>query len=214
MRSAWHRGRYHTQLYCKPLQPNVSTRIARKLTAQWTDWPQSKRKAQLKAAHAYNAKLATTGQPVLGEQIDPFTTHSGSSTTDDATYKRSSKNTSYQSQLDVDDGIMDKIQIPKISVNLPIFHGSSSSDLARGIGHLYGTSLPVGGPSTHAALTGYRELVNALMFTRLNEIKIGDTFCINVMGEDARIPSRPNQRDSSRRHIETASFPMRIALLS
>ena len=59
----------------------------------------------------------------------------------------------------------------------------SEEALASGAGHLYGTSLPVGGKSTHSVITGHRGLVEALMFTRLDEVKEGDFFYIEVMGE-------------------------------
>lgn len=84
--------------------------------------------------------------------------------------------------LDSGGGVMGTIRIPKISVNLPIYHGTSQSALASGAGHLYGSSLPVGGKSTHAVITGHRGLVNATMFTRLDEMRVGDYFYLDVMG--------------------------------
>ena len=66
---------------------------------------------------------------------------------------------------------MGTIKVPKQSINLPIYHGTSEEALASGAGHLYGTSLPVGGKSTHSVITGHRGLVEALMFTRLDEVK-------------------------------------------
>ena len=74
-------------------------------------------------------------------------------------------------------------RIPEISVDLPIYHGTSESALASGAGHLYGSSLPVGGASTHSVITGHRGLVEAMMFTRLDEMKVDDYFYIDVMGE-------------------------------
>uniref|UniRef100_UPI0028DCEF7C class C sortase n=1 Tax=uncultured Bifidobacterium sp. TaxID=165187 RepID=UPI0028DCEF7C len=147
-------------------------------------WPAAERADALAAARAYNTKLAASGQPVLGEAVDPFSTQSGQSTTSDDDDSESAKDTTYQSLLDISgDGVMGSIVIPKISVNLPIYHGSSDEVLARGVGHLYGTSLPVGGASTHSVLTGHRGLVSALMFTRLDEMKIGDYFYIKVLGK-------------------------------
>ena len=89
----------------------------------------------------------------------------------------------YQSLLDVGEGVMGTVRVPKISVNLPIYHGTSDDVLARGIGHLYGTSLPVGGKNTHVVLTGHRGLVNAELFTRLDELRKGDVMYLDVMGE-------------------------------
>ncbi len=135
-------------------------------------------------AHAYNKRLAASGQPVLGEAVDPFSTRSGESAASDQSDSESTKDKTYQSLLNVSgDGIMGSVVIPKISVNLPIYHGSADSALARGVGHLYGTSLPVGGTSTHSVLTGHRGLVNALMFTRLDEMRVGDYFYIKIMGK-------------------------------
>ena len=94
----------------------------------------------------------------------------------------SAKDKEYQSLLDSDSGVMGTIRIPKISVRLPIYHGTSQSALASGSGHLYGSSLPVGGRSTHAVITGHRGLVEAMMFTRLDEMRVGDYFYIEVMG--------------------------------
>ena len=67
-------------------------------------------------------------------------------------------------------------------MKLPIYHGTSQSALASGAGHLYGSSLPVGGKDTHAVITGHRGLVDAMMFTRLDEMRVGDYFYIEVMG--------------------------------
>lgn len=80
-------------------------------------------------------------------------------------------------------GIMGYVVIPKISVNLPIYHGTGDETLAIGIGHLLGTSLPVGGESTHAVLTGHSGMSNARMFTDLEDLEIGDVFLLEVLGE-------------------------------
>lgn len=75
------------------------------------------------------------------------------------------------------------LSIPKISVDLPIRHGTSDAVLSAGAGHLYGTSLPVGGKGTNSVLAGHRGLPNALIFTRLDELRAGDTFFIHVYGK-------------------------------
>ena len=95
----------------------------------------------------------------------------------------SKKDKEYQSLLNTGNGVMGTIKVPKQSINLPFYHGTSEEALASGAGHLYGTSLPVGGKSTHSVITGHRGLVEALMFTRLDEVKEGDFFYIEVMGE-------------------------------
>ena len=90
----------------------------------------------------------------------------------------------YQSQLDPSgNGIVGYIEIPKISVNLPIYHGTNSDTLERGTGHLLGSSLPVGGTSTHTIITGHSGLATQKMFTDLEQLREGDVFYIHVLGE-------------------------------
>ncbi len=85
--------------------------------------------------------------------------------------------------LQSDTGVMGSIEIPKIDVDLPIFHGTSDEVLSVSIGHQQGTSLPVGGENSHVCLTGHRGLPGAKLFTRLDEMVSGDLFFINVLGE-------------------------------
>lgn len=135
-------------------------------------------------AKIYNENLA--GDPVH----DPFIPGSGYAIPNN-----------YFDVLDID-GIMAYIEIPKISVNLPIYHGTSEEVLAKGVGHIESTSVPIGGKSTHCILTGHRGLPSAELFTRLEELKIGDYFYINVLDEvltykvDQILTVLPNQLDS------------------
>ena len=99
---------------------------------------------------------------------------------------------------------MGSVSIPSIGVDLTIRHGSSDTVLAMGAGHLHGTSLPVGGPSTHTALTGHRGLADKMMFTRLDELHKGSVFYIHTLGRtlaykvtDIRVVD-PGQVDSLR----------------
>lgn len=90
---------------------------------------------------------------------------------------------SYESLLNQGTGVMGSIEIPKIGVDLPIYHGTDDDVLSNGIGHLEGTSLPVGGSSTHCVLTGHRGLPNSKLFTRLDEMEENDLFYLNIFGE-------------------------------
>ena len=91
---------------------------------------------------------------------------------------------SYQEQLNLSGtGMMGTISIPKINVNLPIYHGVEEEVLVNGVGHLPESSLPVGGENTHCILTGHRGLPNAKLFTRLDEMGTGDLFFLTVCGE-------------------------------
>ena len=90
----------------------------------------------------------------------------------------------YRSLLNVtSDGIMAYIKIPKIDINLPIYHSVDSAVLQVAIGHLEGSSLPVGGEGVHTVLSGHRGLTSAKLFTHLDELEIGDAFSITVLGE-------------------------------
>ena len=81
------------------------------------------------------------------------------------------------------DGIMGYIQIPSINVKLPIFHTTNDEVLQIGVGHLEGSSLPVGGESTHSVLSAHRGLPSASLFTDLDKVEIGDDFFVIIMGE-------------------------------
>ena len=149
---------------------------------------------ELERARAYNRRLAVEGQPVLGEAADPFTTRPAGTAGDadvaddsapsgGAGLSAADTDANYQGLLDSGAGIMGTVLVPKIGVELPIRHGTSEPVLAVGAGHLYGTSLPVGGTGSHTVVTGHRGLVKSLMFTRLDELHDGDFMYIKVMDE-------------------------------
>lgn len=99
----------------------------------------------------------------------------------DAFYLPDSVN-GYETALDVTGtGVMGYIDIGKIGVQLPIYHGVDPTVLQIGVGHLEGTSLPVGGKSTHCVLSGHRGLPSAKLFTDLDKLEVGDTFTITVL---------------------------------
>ena len=155
-------------------------------------WPYPQADEAFAAAREDNKRLAKSGQPVIGEAKDPLAelyddpqnaaNNASADGSDNSGDSASAKDKEYQSLLDSGDGVMGAIRIPKISVNLPVYHGTSELTLASGAGHLYGSSLPVGGKSTHSVITGHRGLVEAAMFTRLDEMRVGDYFYLDVMG--------------------------------
>lgn len=145
-------------------------------------WPYPEAEDALAAAREYNENLFESGQPILGEASDPFSSESGGSHASGED-SASANDEEYQSLLDTGGGVMGTISVPEVSIELPIYHGTSETALASGAGHLYGTSLPVGGENTHSVITGHRGLVEAMMFTRLDEVEVGDVFYIEVMGE-------------------------------
>lgn len=121
----------------------------------------------VEAARAYNR--GDTGGPIL----DPWSSR-------DAT-----DNPEYQAYLKQLSSLpaMAQLVIPSIKVNLPVMHGTSDEVLSKAVGHLYGTSLPVGGPDTHTVLTGHTGLTNATLFDNLTDMKKGDAIYLAVYGE-------------------------------
>lgn len=90
----------------------------------------------------------------------------------------------YQKTLNITGtGIMGYIKIPKCNIELPIYHGTSKEILQVGVGHLEGTSLPVGGKGTHCAVSGHTGLPSSKMFNNITELKEGDLFMIKTLGK-------------------------------
>lgn len=115
------------------------------------------------AARAYNGELAARGGSVtLTEE----------------------EKAAYEAQLNITgQGIMGYIDIPKINCYLPVYHGTTEGVLQTSVGHLEGSSLPVGGESTHCVLSGHRGLPSARLFTDLDQIITGDMFMVCVLDE-------------------------------
>lgn len=129
---------------------------------------QDEHKAELlREARSYN-------QEMLGnlELLDPFSP------------EKEEADARYANTLNINGaGMMGYIRIPAISVELPIYHGTAENVLQSGVGHFEGTSLPVGGESTHAVLTGHRGLPSKKLFTDMDQLEIGDVFYIKVLEE-------------------------------
>lgn len=90
----------------------------------------------------------------------------------------------YDSTLDITGtGIMGYIEIPKLSVMLPIYHGTSEAVLQVAVGHIEWTALPIGGEGNHSVLSGHRGLPSAKLFSDLDKLSEGDTFCIRILDE-------------------------------
>ena len=81
------------------------------------------------------------------------------------------------------DGIMGVLRIPKIQVHLPVYHGTSAKVLEEGVGHLYGSSFPTGGEGTHSVFSSHRGLPSKTLFTDLDQLKEGDLFFLDILGE-------------------------------
>ena len=117
-------------------------------------------------------KAIEYNENLMGDPVhDPFIPGSGYAIPDN-----------YQDVLALDD-VMCTLEIPKISLSLPVYHGTSEEVLTKGIGHMEVTALPIGGLNRHTVLTGHRGLPSAELFTRLDEMEIGDHFYIHVLDE-------------------------------
>ncbi len=158
---------------CVFLYPIVSNYLEEKNHTEaisvYDDTVKKKTEAELSAewekAKVYNENLA--GDPVH----DPFVPGSGYTLPDN-----------YNDVLNVNnDGMMGYIEIPSISVKLPIYHSTTEEVLQKGVGHIESTALPVGGLGTHCVLTGHTGLPTAELFTRLSELKEGAVFYISVL---------------------------------
>ena len=127
-----------------------------------SDMSDEKNRAMWEAAQAYNKKL-------LAKSGDRFA----------LTYEEKE---AYNKVLDVTGtGIMGYVNIPKIAVSLPIYHGTDPAVLEIAVGHIEGSSLPVGGKGTHCVISGHRGLPSAKLFTDIDQLKEGDTFQLQVL---------------------------------
>lgn len=152
-----------SSIYNEQHQSKIHTQFLQ----QVEDTDDSKLQEALQHARAYNAAL----NGILADENFSKTALMGASE-------------DYDAQLNVTGrGIMGYVSVPKINVTLPIYHGTDSGTLERGIGHLLGTSLPVGGESTHSVLTAHSGMASQRMFSDLPQLKEGDVFYLEVLND-------------------------------
>jgi sortase A len=136
--------------------------------------PSAEQEAQLAAAHEYNQWLAAGGANQIGHAIHEF----GAADESTPAYR------DYTKLLSVDGtSLMADLSVESIDARLPVVHGTSPTALEVSAGHLYGTSLPVGGPSTHAVIGAHSGWSKATLFNHLSDVELGDVFTISVMGQ-------------------------------
>lgn len=144
---------------------------------------------QKDAVATYNKAVDSTGNLVLeesykkGEEYNTVLCNQKSAITIKGGNSSILSDESYESILNMGNGVMGSMEIPKINVNLPIYHGTSDEVLSVGVGHVLGSSLPTGGINTRSVLSGHRGLPNAKLFTRLDEIVEGDLVFMRILGE-------------------------------
>lgn len=179
------------------LYPVVST--------QWNNWIQQRAVADyrsevdnltesdpgaasraIESAQRYNAAHA------VGPILDPWLA------------RIAEDNVDYQGYLRELSGLsaMSNVAIPSINSNLPVYHGTTEETLQKGIGHLYGSALPVGGENTHSVLTGHTGLTNATLWDNLVDVQVGDAIYVSTFGEHMKYEVHdievvlPNETDS------------------
>ena len=168
---AW--NRYRDSLLISDYSSSVSSdENAEKIDSMW------------KAAQEYNEQIKQESVP------DAFSVRDGQT---DSTYESledpfeagiKQENTEYESLLNMGgNGVMGYVEIPVIDVSIPIYHYTTDESLEKGAGHLFGSSLPVGGKSTHCILSAHRGLPSAKLFTDLNLVEEGDVFYLHVLGK-------------------------------
>lgn len=151
----------------------IEKSAAREITAAGEAWKPEQKSAELEKAYAYNDAVS---KYFNGRILADTTNEEG------ATIEREDK--AYQNTLNVDgSGGMARLEIPKISVDIPVGHTTLAHVLNRGAGHVYGTALPVGQPGTESVIAAHSGGFQGLLFTRLHELKDGDLFVIDVAGE-------------------------------
>ena len=151
------------------LYENRADSVINTYEAQMEETNIAGRQEMLDEAYIYNTQISQAQVRLT----DPFTADTDTDSGMD-----------YFSVLSLDDtGYMGSIEIPCISVNLPIYHGTSAEVLEYGIGHLEGSSLPVGGEGTHAVLSGHTGLNSKKLFTDLVDMEPGDFFFLHVLDE-------------------------------
>lgn len=147
----------------KQLISSYETAVSRKEAAGEIDY-----EAEMEKAQAYNEALVPSILP------DSFAIAEAADEPD----------AEYMSALNIaGDGVMGTVEIPKIGITLPIFHTTEEEILEKAAGHLEGSSLPVGGESTHAVITAHRGLPSAALFTDLDRLEEGDHFLLHVLDE-------------------------------
>ena len=141
------------------MESHRQSRVASSAMSEVDSMPRDKTEAMVADAVAYNEKIVKNGQP----------------TVDDVFAEDAAADIEYSLALDTDgQGTMGRVRIPAIGVDLPIMHGTDSDTLDHNVGHVAGTSLPVGGKDTRTVLAAHNGLTTADLFKRLPELKKGD----------------------------------------
>jgi sortase A len=144
-----------------------------------------KNKKEIDAYSAAVEALSEEEKNTILSKAQAYNTAHTANVITDAFTEEGQVDETYEKLLDVTgDGMMGYLDIPKINVHLAIYHGTANDVLQNGVGHLEGTSLPIGGTGTHAVLAGHRGLPSARLFTDLDQIETGDIFSLRILDEE------------------------------
>lgn len=144
-----------------------------------------KNKKEIDAYSAAVEALSEDEKNTILSKAQAYNTAHTANVITDAFTEEGQVDEAYEKLLNVTgDGMMGYLDIPKINVHLAIYHGTGNDVLQDGVGHLEGTSLPIGGTGTHAVLAGHRGLPSARLFTDLDQIETGDIFSLRILDEE------------------------------
>lgn len=145
----------------------VQQHVAQEYAELVDDVPPEQLDARVQSARRYNAMAAK------GPILDPWQS------------RIAKDNPAYAAYLGELSGLtaMSQLVIPSIEVNLPVYHGTRDETLQKGLGHLFGTALPVGGEGSHAVITGHTGIPTATLFDDLIDVKVGDAIYLSTFGE-------------------------------
>lgn len=173
------RKRLSTILFVIVFVAGLSLLLYPTISDYWNSFHQSQ------AIASYVDAVDNTDEQKLEEMRQAAVAYNESLLSNDDRYDMTDEQKAeYESLLDVSGtGVMGYVEIPSINVSLPIYHGTDKEILQIGVGHIEGTSLPVGGANTHCAISGHRGLTSSKLFTDIDQLAEGDVFKLSVLGE-------------------------------
>lgn len=166
-------------IFLYPIASNVvhsmnQTRLVYNYKKEVKVMEEDERKKKLEEAEKYNREIRSGRIDIK----DPYTEDKDKGEKGDGNRLKDEEDPSYRSALNIRD-MMGNIEIPSIGVNIPIYHGTSERVLQKGVGHIEGSSLPIGGKGSHTALTAHRGIPSSRLFRDLDKLEEGDRFYIH-----------------------------------
>ena len=149
-----------------------------------SDWWNSSNQSRVVASYK-NAVMAADDSELAEAREEAFAYNARLAEEGNSWFLDDERMAEYENQLTLNEsGVMGYVEIPKIGCTLPIYHGTDEAVLQVAIGHIEGSSLPIGGESTHSVVSGHRGLPSARLFTDLDQLEEGDRFSLHVLDEE------------------------------